>query len=344
MATQALNKAAQCEPLDPPRFTKGQKVWLDAKGLALPYGSIKLAPRRHGPFEIKEVRSPVVYQLKLPPQWTIHPIFHASLLTPYVETNEHGANYTRPPPDMIEGEEQYKVEAIRAHRRRNNKLQYLIKWKGYPESDNTWELVGNVQAPLLTRKYHKAHPPEDKRTTKRPKTTLSPLSTLQPTWLIESDHQNTFKTAEKTAAKLAAAATAPPPKATSTAGLVKPTPEQPPPNPYVHLTSILGTSSGTLPSFPHINSSTSARLHYPVFVPQFTKGGSGCQGPPSTTSRTPTASNTNTIAETLAALLMSRTRCPARPRLTPPAACRRTRQMSQAPPNPQLLRRSRRIR
>jgi len=116
MATQALNKAAQSEPLDLPRFTKGQKVWLDTKGLALPYGSIKLAPRQHGPFEIEEVRSPVVYQLKLPPQWTIHPMFHASLLTPYVETNEHRTNYTRPPPDMIKGEEQYEVKAIRAHR------------------------------------------------------------------------------------------------------------------------------------------------------------------------------------------------------------------------------------
>jgi hypothetical protein len=112
MATQALNKAAQNQPLDPPRFTKGQKVWLDTKNLALPYGSIKLAPRWHGPFEIEEVRSPVVYQLKLPPQWTIHPVFHASLLMPYIETNEHSANYTRPPLDMIEGEEQYEVEAI----------------------------------------------------------------------------------------------------------------------------------------------------------------------------------------------------------------------------------------
>jgi hypothetical protein len=129
---------------------KGQKVWLNAKNLALPYGTIKLVPRRHSPFEIEEVRSPVVYQLKLPPQWSIHPIFHASLLTPYIKTNEHGANYTRPLPDMIKGKEQYEVEAIRAHRQWNRKLQYLIKWKGYPESDNTWEPVENVQAPLLT--------------------------------------------------------------------------------------------------------------------------------------------------------------------------------------------------
>jgi hypothetical protein len=79
---------------------------------------------------------------------------------------EHGKNYSRPPPDMIEGEEQYKVKAIRAHQRNQHKLQYLIKWKGYPESNNMWEPIDNVQAPLLIRKYHEAHPLEDKKPAK----------------------------------------------------------------------------------------------------------------------------------------------------------------------------------
>jgi chromobox protein 1 len=48
---------------------------------------------------------------------------------------------------MIEGKEQYEVEAIHAHQYHRCKLQYLIKWKGYSESDNTWEPVDNVQAP-----------------------------------------------------------------------------------------------------------------------------------------------------------------------------------------------------
>jgi hypothetical protein len=68
MATQALNRVAQKHTPDDPRWTKGQKVWLNAKNLTLPYGSIKLAPKRHGPFVIEEVRSPVVYRLRLPPQ------------------------------------------------------------------------------------------------------------------------------------------------------------------------------------------------------------------------------------------------------------------------------------
>jgi len=115
LITQALNRVAnQQRPMEV-KWKKGQKVWLEAKNLSLPYGSIKLAPRRHGPFLIKRVISPVVYQLRLPPQWTIHPIFHTSLLTPYVETKEHGENFSRPPPDLINNEEQYEVEAIRSH-------------------------------------------------------------------------------------------------------------------------------------------------------------------------------------------------------------------------------------
>jgi hypothetical protein len=34
-------------------------------------------------------------------------------------------------------------------------LQYLIKWKGYPESDNTWEPADHVQAPQLIRQYER---------------------------------------------------------------------------------------------------------------------------------------------------------------------------------------------
>jgi hypothetical protein len=160
LAREALNRAANRHSPSENMFHLGQRVWLDAKNLRLPYGSVKLAPKRHGPFQITQVISPVAYRLALPPQWTIHPVFHALTLTPYVETKEHGENYSRPPPDLIDGEEQYEVETIRSHRchGRKKQLQYLIKWKGYPESDNTWEPVTNLQAPHLIKEYHKHHP------------------------------------------------------------------------------------------------------------------------------------------------------------------------------------------
>jgi len=111
----ALNNAANSKSPIENVFKYGQKVWLEAKNLALPYGSVKLAPRCHGPFPIAQVMSPVTYKLTHPHQWTIHPVFHASLLTPYSETKEHGENYSQLPPDLVEDAEQYEVEAIHSH-------------------------------------------------------------------------------------------------------------------------------------------------------------------------------------------------------------------------------------
>jgi len=65
-AIDALNKSAKGKSPAANVFNLGQKVWLKAKNLALLYGSVKLAPRRHGPFPITQVISPVTYKLALP--------------------------------------------------------------------------------------------------------------------------------------------------------------------------------------------------------------------------------------------------------------------------------------
>ena len=154
-ATKIINQKAGEVPS--PQFTIGDQVWLEGSHLKLPHQSTKLAPKRYGPFTITKQINPVTYQLILPATWQIHPVFHASLLSPYVETDAHGPNYSRPPPDLIGGEEFYEVEQICGHRRHgcSRTLQYLIKWKGSPESDNTWEPADQVLAPDLLREYHK---------------------------------------------------------------------------------------------------------------------------------------------------------------------------------------------
>jgi hypothetical protein len=73
----------------------------------------------------------------------IHPVFHNSLLKPYHKTKEHGPNYERPTPEIVNEEEgHYEIEDIFMARPTCNRksTQYLIKWKGYPVSENSWLL------------------------------------------------------------------------------------------------------------------------------------------------------------------------------------------------------------
>jgi hypothetical protein len=125
---------------DTPKYKEGDQVWLEGRHLRTNQPMVKLAPKRHGPFKVIQVMSPVNYRLELPTQWSIHNVFHTDLLTPYRKTPTHGANYQRPPPDLVDGVEEYEVEKVLDSHRygRGHKLQYLIAWKGYPDSDNQW--------------------------------------------------------------------------------------------------------------------------------------------------------------------------------------------------------------
>jgi hypothetical protein len=114
IAISALNKKAGKVPAPSP-YQVGDQVWLEATHLHLPYQSTKLAPKCHGPFLVTKEVLPVAFQLCIPMAWNIHNIFHASLLSPYHESPEHRLNYSRPLPDLLEGEEEYEVECIVNH-------------------------------------------------------------------------------------------------------------------------------------------------------------------------------------------------------------------------------------
>ena len=137
VALQALNKVAQTTPES--QYHIGDWVWLEAKHLTLPYALTKLAPKHQRPFKIMKEISPVAYQLELPRAWTIHDIFHSLLLIPYKETPEHRAQFQHPLPELIDNEEEYKVEDIINHRYHGKQcqLQYLIHWRGYSAADDT---------------------------------------------------------------------------------------------------------------------------------------------------------------------------------------------------------------
>ncbi|ESK82172.1 reverse transcriptase-rnase h-integrase [Moniliophthora roreri MCA 2997] len=121
------------------KFVEGQKVWLEGKNLDFGYPSKKLSPKREGPFVIEKVMGPMTYKLKLPTQWRIHPVFHAGLLRPYKETEAHGRNFLEPPPDIIEGHEEFEIEAIIGHKPLRRPRRFLVSWKGFDSSHNEWK-------------------------------------------------------------------------------------------------------------------------------------------------------------------------------------------------------------
>ena len=121
------------------------------------------------------------------------------LLTPYKEMATYGQNYTRPPPDLINGEEEYEVERIINSRqfRHGRQVQYLVKWKGYPNSDNQWIKWQDVNAPDLIVEYQRENPDtithirrgwnHDESITTPPPSILSSISHLLPHMSSSSD-------------------------------------------------------------------------------------------------------------------------------------------------------------
>ena len=134
------------------------KVWLEAANLRLSYLSRKLTPKHHRPFEITQVLSPLTYRLRLPPTWKIHDVFHASLLSSYHQTETYGPSFSRPPPDLIDNEEEYEVDHVVSHKRSPGLWLYLTTWKGYPFSENTWEPKSNLHhSPHILSEYKRSH-------------------------------------------------------------------------------------------------------------------------------------------------------------------------------------------
>src|SRR4051794_25451824 len=129
------------------QFDVGDKVLLSTKNLKLAALALapsrKFLPRFTRPFTITSVISPVAYHLDLPANLKIHPTFHISLLKPYINSDTFPRPQP-PPPDIIDNTEEYEVERIIGERKRYNRSEFLVKWKGYPDSDNTWEPLKNL--------------------------------------------------------------------------------------------------------------------------------------------------------------------------------------------------------
>ncbi|SAM05196.1 hypothetical protein [Absidia glauca] len=146
-----------------PEYQVGSQVYLSTKNHKTKRPCTKLDHKKIGPFKIVARVGSHAYKLDLPASIQIHPVVHASMLTP--ATNDKlqdipGRIIEPPPPVEIEGEEEWIVREVLDSRRRRGKLFYLVAWEGYPNpADNSWEPSHHLKnAADKVKLYHQKYP------------------------------------------------------------------------------------------------------------------------------------------------------------------------------------------
>jgi hypothetical protein len=138
-----------------PDLQEGDMVYLIRRNIKTQRPSTKLDHTKLGPFKIKTKKSRVTFELELPASMGIHPVFHISLLEPCYSPN------AKPGPvstDLETGLPRYEVDRILRDEVRAGVPHYLVRWKGYADTEDTWVPLDDIDRAFV-RKYHKEKGP-----------------------------------------------------------------------------------------------------------------------------------------------------------------------------------------
>src|SRR5260221_1526678 len=146
-----------CQRSPTPIYKVGAKVWLNAQNYMTTHPTKKLDHKWLGPFVIEKVVSPAAIKLHLSPcKRGIHPVISVSNVHPY---------HPDPIPEclldlhpnlvLVDGSEEYEVESIVDSKYRYQHLHYLVKFKGWPDSNNEWLPADHLaNAPDIMQDFH----------------------------------------------------------------------------------------------------------------------------------------------------------------------------------------------
>ncbi|PRP78207.1 retrotransposable element protein, partial [Planoprotostelium fungivorum] len=87
------------------------------------------------------------YVLDIPTLWQIHPVFHASLLTQFIEDPVPERSQPPPPSVMVDGHEEFVIKKFLDWKpTQGNAMQFLVKWLGHDDpKENSWMHEGYLE-------------------------------------------------------------------------------------------------------------------------------------------------------------------------------------------------------
>ena len=142
----------------------GSKCYLKLEGIDLerfkyrPCG--KLNPLKFGPLDVIRKVSPVSFELALPSNSSIHPVFHVDRLTLFKKGDTvDGRSRSRALPKAVE--QIFEVESILDEKRKRGKTEFLVHWKGFSQLfDCSWEPAEELQrtAKSVIKEWRKKNP------------------------------------------------------------------------------------------------------------------------------------------------------------------------------------------
>ena len=112
-----------------------------------------------GPFQIKREISSVTYELDLPTSWSVHPVFHSSLLKPW-RVSEWSCSVDTPVVDLKVSEEpvyyvERKLKWRKAQGGCRGEKEVLVTWIGCPLEEAQWINEKNFTDPTGFKKQIK---------------------------------------------------------------------------------------------------------------------------------------------------------------------------------------------
>jgi hypothetical protein len=132
-SSERMKKYADQSRIEPPSFKPGNLVMLNGKNIKTHRIARNLDPKMYRPFEILDIISPTAVRVRLPKTLKIHPVFHVSLIEPFIKGNRNvDLNAVLKTSDPIDNAPEYDVDKLMSSTEKDGKVLYLVKWKGWP--------------------------------------------------------------------------------------------------------------------------------------------------------------------------------------------------------------------